>query len=68
MFRSMLTYKADRNDTHLILIGRFFPSSKTCGACGRVNRDLTRSDRIWTCRDTKRLWRRGQTNPPIGAC
>jgi transposase len=50
MFRAMLTYKADRADTHLIVIGRFFPSSKTCGACGLVNADLTRSDREWTCR------------------
>jgi len=50
MFRSMLTYKADRNDTHLIAIGRFFPSSKTCGACGRVNAALTLADREWTCR------------------
>ncbi len=50
MFRSMLTYKADRQDKHIIAIGRFFPSSKTCGACGSVNADLTLSDRDWTCR------------------
>jgi putative transposase len=49
MLRSMLTYKADRADSHLIVIGRFFPSSKTCGACGLVNADLTLSDRDWTC-------------------
>jgi putative transposase len=49
LFRSMLTYKADRNDTHLMAIGRFFPSSKTCGACGLVNADLTLADRDWTC-------------------
>ena len=49
IFRAMLEYKADRNDTHLIVIGRFFPSSKTCGACGLVNADLTLSDRDWTC-------------------
>lgn len=49
MFRSMLTYKTDRANTHLIVIGRFFPSSKTCGACGLINADLTLSDREWTC-------------------
>ncbi len=49
IFRSMLTYKADRNDSYLLTIGRFFPSSKTCGACGSVNDDLTLSDREWTC-------------------
>jgi putative transposase len=50
LFRSMLTYKADRNDTQLMVIGRFFPSSKRCGGCGLVNADLTLADREWTCR------------------
>ena len=49
MFRSMLTYKADRAGTRLIAIGRFFPSSKTCGACGWIHADLTLTDRDWTC-------------------
>jgi putative transposase len=49
MFRAMLTYKADRADTHLIAIGRWFASSKTCGACRRINADLTLADREWTC-------------------
>jgi putative transposase len=49
LFRSMLTYKADRQDKHLITIGRFFPSSKTCGSCGRLNSALTLADRNWTC-------------------
>jgi len=49
LFRSMLEYKADRNDTHVVAIGRFFASSKTCGACGLVNADLTLSEREWTC-------------------
>lgn len=49
MFRAMLTYKAERANTHLITVGRFFPSSKTCSACGWVNADLTLADRVWTC-------------------
>lgn len=49
MFRTMLAYKAERNDTNLIAIGRFFPSSKTCGVCGQINADLTLSNRDWTC-------------------
>jgi putative transposase len=48
-FRSMLAYKTDRNATHLIVVGRFFPSSKTCGACGLVNADLDLTDREWIC-------------------
>lgn len=48
-FRSMLAYKADRAERHLIAIDRFFPSSKTCSACGRVNADLSLADRHWAC-------------------
>jgi len=49
MFRSMLTYKADRQGAYLIAIGRFFPSSKICSVCGLINVDLTLADRDWTC-------------------
>jgi len=49
IFRSMLIYKADRLDKHVIAIERFFPSSKMCGACGSVKADLTLADRDWTC-------------------
>jgi putative transposase len=48
-FRAMLAYKAERSDTHLIVIGRFFPSSKTCSACERVNATLTLAEREWIC-------------------
>lgn len=49
MFRSMLTYKADRNNSYLMTIGRFYPSTKTCGSCSVINDDLKLSDREWTC-------------------
>jgi putative transposase len=49
LFRAMLLYKAERQDKHLLTIGRFFPSSKTCGACGRVKAELTLAEREWTC-------------------
>ena len=45
----MLAYKAERNDSYLITIGRFYPSSRMCGSCGTINDDLTLSDRLWTC-------------------
>ena len=48
MFRAMLEYKADRNDSHVVAIGRFFPSTKTCGACGWEH-DLTLAMREWDC-------------------
>src|SRR5439155_4196808 len=48
-FRQFLTYKADRCDRHLMVIGRFYPSSRLCPVCGRVNADLTLADRSWIC-------------------
>jgi putative transposase len=50
MFGSMLGYKAARNGCHLMAVGRFFPSTKTCGACGLVNATLSLAEREWTCR------------------
>jgi len=35
----------------LILIDRYFPSSKMCSACGYINRDLSLNDREWKCPD-----------------
>jgi putative transposase len=48
-FQQFLTYKADRQDKYLIEIGRFYPSSRLCGACGAINTALTLADRAWTC-------------------
>jgi putative transposase len=49
MFRQFLTYKADRRDAYLMVIGRFYPSSRLCPACGAINADLTLADRTWAC-------------------
>lgn len=48
-FRRQLEYKALWYRKHLAVIDRFFPSSKQCSACGAINKDLTLSDRTWTC-------------------
>jgi putative transposase len=48
-FRQFLTYKADRRDTYLMVIGRFYPSSRLCPACGAVNANLTLAERTWVC-------------------
>jgi putative transposase len=48
-FRRQLEYKAIWNRKHIAIVGRFFPSSKLCGACGTVNQSLTLNDRNWTC-------------------
>jgi putative transposase len=49
MLRFQLTYKARWQRKHLVVIGRFFPSSRLCAACGCINSDLTLADREWTC-------------------
>lgn len=35
----------------LIVIDRFYPSSKTCSRCGWKNKDLKLSDRTFVCKD-----------------
>ena len=30
-------------------IDRFFPSSKTCSNCGKINNNLSLNDRQWQC-------------------
>lgn len=48
-FRRQVTYKAAWNRKHLVVVDRYFPSSKLHAACGRLNTDLKLSDRTWTC-------------------
>ena len=49
MFTNMFQYKADRKGKKLIKIDRWFPSSKTCCACGHVHKEPTLSDRTYIC-------------------
>jgi putative transposase len=48
-FRRQLAYKSEWNRKHLIVINRFFPSTRLCRGCGVVNAELTLSDRHWVC-------------------
>ncbi|MEU8262996.1 RNA-guided endonuclease TnpB family protein [Micromonospora sp. NPDC048999] len=48
-FRSMLEYKAQWYGREVIPIDRWYPSSKTCSTCGRINTTLALNDRTWTC-------------------
>jgi len=48
-FKRQLEYKCVWNRTHLVVIDRFFPSSKMCNVCGALNHNLTLSDREWDC-------------------
>ena len=48
-FKRIMTYKSNWYGRELVLVGRFYPSSKTCHHCGHVKRDLKLSDRRWVC-------------------
>lgn len=47
--RRQLEYKADWYGRRIIAIDRFYPSSKTCSACGWIVERLPLSVREWTC-------------------
>ncbi|RAV08577.1 hypothetical protein DQP55_19020 [Mycolicibacterium sp. GF69] len=48
-FAHMLEYKQAWRGGQLVIADRYFPSSKTCSACGERNADLTLADRVFTC-------------------
>jgi putative transposase len=48
-FRRQLAYKCERTGRELVVIDRWYPSSKTCSACGYRLAELSLSTRHWTC-------------------
>ncbi len=48
-FRRQLSYKCERYGRRLVVIDRWYPSSKTCSACGYRLADLSLSTRYWRC-------------------
>lgn len=48
--RRQLEYKADWYGRTVIAIDRWYPSSKTCSACGAIVEKLPLNVREWTCR------------------
>jgi putative transposase len=47
--RRLVTYKAVWYGTDLVVANRWYPSSKTCSACGHVHSGLGRGDTRWAC-------------------
>ncbi|MFW6723810.1 RNA-guided endonuclease InsQ/TnpB family protein [Streptomyces sp. MAR4 CNY-716] len=47
--RSLLEYKCAWYGRELVVIDRWFPSSKLCGACGTIAAKLPLNVREWTC-------------------
>lgn len=50
-FRRQLGYKCERTGTRLHVIDRFYPSSKTCSACGSVKAKLSLGERTYVCEE-----------------
>ena len=48
-FRQYLTYKTELCGIELVIVDRFYPSSKTCSICGSIKHDLKLKDRIYKC-------------------
>jgi len=48
-FKQVLTNKALLNNKRVILVDRWYASSKTCSKCGYVYKGLTLGEREWTC-------------------
>ncbi|MEU8044568.1 RNA-guided endonuclease TnpB family protein [Micromonospora echinofusca] len=49
-FRTLLEYKADWHGRNLVVVDRWFPSSKLCSACGALAERMPLNMRSWTCR------------------
>ncbi len=50
-FVRVLRYKMAQQGKHLVLVDRFFPSSKLCSNCDCKYDDLKLSERKWTCQE-----------------
>ena len=48
-FKEILQSKAIANNKKVVLIDKFYPSSKTCSYCGYKNKGLKLQDREWQC-------------------
>ncbi|WP_406467414.1 transposase [Streptomyces hirsutus] len=48
-FRSMLEYKATWYGREVVVVDRFFPSSKLCSVCGALQSKMPLNIRTWTC-------------------
>lgn len=49
-FRTLLEYKADWHGRNLVVVDRWFPSSKLCSTCGALAERMPLNVRSWTCR------------------
>ena len=48
-FRQLLTQKAEQYGCNLIVISKYYPSSKSCSNCGCIYNNLKLTDREYIC-------------------
>lgn len=48
-FRRQLNYKTRWYGSRLVVVDRFYPSSKTCSKCGAIKTELALSERTYVC-------------------
>ena len=48
-FRRMLAYKTPWYGSQLVIAPRFYPSTKTCSACGAVKDEMPLGERVFQC-------------------
>ncbi len=49
MLKTFLAYKLAEQGKQLVVIDKWFPSSKRCRFCQHENKKLTLGDRVWVC-------------------
>lgn len=48
-FRRQLSYKCEWYGSKLTVVDKFYPSSKTCSACGNIKKELNLTERTYHC-------------------
>lgn len=47
--RKQIEYKAKNKGIEVVIVDRFYPSSKTCSRCGSIKKELSLKERIYKC-------------------
>jgi len=55
MFRTFLSYKLAEQGKQLVVIDKWYPSSKLCHYCNNKNNELSLSDRTWLCQECGKI-------------
>ena len=49
MLKTFLDYKLKEQGKQIVIIDKWYPSSKICHCCGQKNTELMLHERVWTC-------------------